>query len=121
MDFGGTTVTGIHVSVVEGLRRHYGLLAAPVRVLEPYQMLGEITDDLREAMGIDTVGALPRGTMFGFTTEGVWREWRCPWGQVVLVPPGFQTHTAPNGDVYIFPAGDRAVPHLSPPPACAGG
>jgi hypothetical protein len=61
-------------------------------------------------MGIDTVGALPRGTMFGFTTEGPWREWRCPWDQVVLVPPGFQTRTGPNGDVDIFPAGDTGAP-----------
>ncbi len=117
LDFGATTVTGIHVSVVEALRRHYGLAAGPVRVLEPYQMLGEITDDLRAALGIDTVGALPRGTMFGFSTEGVWREWRCPWGQVVLVPPGFQTRTEPNGDVYLFPAGDTSVPPSAHLPA----
>ena len=117
VDFGATTVSGIHVSVVEALRRHYGLPAGPVRVLEFYQMLGEITDDLREAMGIDTVGALPRGTMFGFTTEGAWREWRCPWGQVVLVPPGFQTRTEPNGDVYVFPAGDTSVPPSGHMPA----
>lgn len=110
VDFGGTSVSGIHVSVVEALRRHYGLRAEPVHVLEPYQMLGEITDDLREAMGVDTVGALPRGTMFGYITEGPWREWRSPWGQVLLVPEGFQTRTGPNGDVEIFPAGDRDVP-----------
>jgi hypothetical protein len=110
VDFGGTSVSGLHVSVVEALRRHYGLPAGPVRVLEFYQMLGEITDDLRDAMGIDTVGVLPRGTMFGFPAEGPWREWRCPWGQVVLVPPGFQTRTEPNGDSYIFPAGDTSVP-----------
>ena len=117
VDFGGTSVTGLHVSVVEALRRHYGLPAGPVRVFEFFQMLGEITDDLREAMGVDTVGALPRGTMFGFPAEGPWREWRCPWGQVVLVPPGFQTRTEANGDVFIFPAGDRSVPPSGHMPA----
>jgi len=117
VDFGGTSVSGIHVSVVEALRRHYGLPAGPVRVVEFYQMLGEVTDDLRAAMGIDTVGVLPRGTMFGFSTEGTWREWRCPWGQVVLVPPGFQTRTEPNGDISIFPAGDTRVPPSGHMPA----
>ena len=47
VDFGSTAVSGIHVSVVEALRRHYGLSAGPIRVTEPYQMLGEVTDDLR--------------------------------------------------------------------------
>jgi hypothetical protein len=117
VDFGGTTVSGIHISVVEALRRHYGLPAGPVRVYEPYQMLGEITDDLRDAMGIDIVGVLPRGTMFGYPAEGPWREWRCPWGQVVLVPPGFQTRTEANGDVYIYPAGDTSVPPSGHMPA----
>jgi hypothetical protein len=117
VDFGGTSVTGLHVSVVENLRRHFGLPAGPVRVLEPYQMLGEIADDLREAVGIDTVGVLPRGTMFGFSTAGTRREWRCPWGQVVLVPPDFQTRTEPNGDVCIFPAGDTNVPPSGHMPA----
>ncbi len=117
VDFGSTSVTGLHVSVVEALRRHYGLPAGPVRVFEFYQMLGEVTDDLREAMGIDTVGVLPRGTAFGFTTEGAWREWRCPWGQVVLVPAGFQTRTDPNGDIRIFPGGDLTVPPSGHMPA----
>ena len=117
VDFGGTSVSGMHVSVVEALRRHFGLPAGPVRVIEPYQMLGEIADDLREVMGIDTVGVLPRGTMFGISTAGPGREWRCPWGQVVLVPPDFRTRTEPNGDVYIFPAGDTSVPPSGHMPA----
>lgn len=45
MDFGGTAVTGIHVSVVAALRDHYGLEKRPVKVIEPYQMLGEVEDD----------------------------------------------------------------------------
>ena len=42
MDFGGTAVTGIHVSVVAALRDHYDLEKRPVKVIEPYQMLGEV-------------------------------------------------------------------------------
>lgn len=117
IDFGSTTVTGIHVSVVAALRDHFGLRTEPVKVTEPYQMLGEIAGDLREAMGIDSMSAPPRPTIFGFPLEGPWREWRTPWGQAVLVPAGFQTRTDPNGDVFIFPAGDRAAPASGHMPA----
>ena len=60
IDFGGTPVTGIHVSVVAGLRDHYGLEPRLVKVHEPYQMLGIVDDDLKEAMGIDVEGVVGR-------------------------------------------------------------
>ncbi len=44
VDFGSTGVTGIHVLIVEKLREYYGLEKKPVKVIEPYQMLGEIDD-----------------------------------------------------------------------------
>ncbi len=108
VDFGGTAVTGIHVRMVELLRRHYGLAQGPVKVTEPYQMLGEVAADLREAMGIDVVGLTPRTTMFGFENRG-WREFRTFWGQLVLVPEGFVTSLDGNGDLLIYPEGDRAA------------
>jgi hypothetical protein len=40
VDFGATTVTGIHVFIVEKLREHFGLERRPVKVVGPYQMLG---------------------------------------------------------------------------------
>ncbi len=49
IDFGSTSVTGIHVSCVAALRDYYGLEKRPVKIREPYQMLGLIEDDLREA------------------------------------------------------------------------
>ena len=42
IDFGGTTVTGMHVSCVTALREHYGLDRHPVKVIEIGQMLGGI-------------------------------------------------------------------------------
>ena len=42
MDFGGSAVTGMHVSCVAKLRDHYGLEKRLVKVCEPYQMLGLI-------------------------------------------------------------------------------
>ena len=51
VDFGSTAVTGIHVLVVEKLREYYGLEKKPVKVIEPYQMLGEIEPDLLKCNG----------------------------------------------------------------------
>ena len=107
VDFGSTAVTGIHVSCVAALREHYGLERRPVKVHEPYQMLGLLDDDLQQAMGIDVEGVFPRNTMFGFPIE----DWK-PWifrGMEVLVPAGFQTRVEPNGDTLIYPEGDTSV------------
>ena len=109
MDFGGTAVTGIHVSVIAALRRHFGIDGGPVKVTEPYQMLGEVDNQLRDAMGIDTVGVTPRNTMFGFPNEQ-WKEFRLPWGQVVLVPAKFVTTLDSEGDLLIYPEGDVSAP-----------
>ena len=108
VDFGSTAITGIHVSCVAALREHYGLPRHPVKVCEPYQMLGEVEDDLARCLGSDCVAANGRNTMFGFPNEG-WHEWRAPWGQTVLVPEGFRPREDASGDLYLFPEGDTSV------------
>ncbi len=109
VDFGSTGLTGLHVSCIAELRAHFGLPAHPIKVWEPFQMLGEVEDDLADAMGSDCVGVMGRGTMFGFNNEG-WQEWRTPWGQEVLVPGEFRTTRNEKGDVFIYPKGNTAVP-----------
>jgi hypothetical protein len=75
LDLGGTMVTGMHVSTVYKLRQAFGLddPGTPVKVIEPYQMLGEIKPDLITALGTDVVGVMGKGTPFGFKLEG-WRN-----------------------------------------------
>jgi hypothetical protein len=109
VDFGSTPVTGIHVSSVTALRDHFGLDRHPVKVTEPYQMLGEIEDDLAAVLGLDAVGVSPRKTMFGFPNEG-WKPWRMYDGLEVLVPRGFNVTIDDNGDTLIYPEGDLSVP-----------
>jgi hypothetical protein len=116
IDFGSTAVTGIHVSVVAGLREHYGLDRHPVRVVEPYQMLGKIEPDLAVVMGIDTVGVLPRGTLLGFANTD-WKPWRTPWGQEVLMGGGFTCTTGADGSIYSHPDKDATVPPSAHLPA----
>ncbi len=108
IDFGGTGVTGMHISCVGQLRNYFGLPKQPVKLIEPYQMLGEIDDELREIVGIDTIPLNSEKTLFGFKNEN-WREFKTPWGQEVLVPENFKVKKEPNGDLLIFPEGDTTV------------
>lgn len=105
IDFGASPVTGIHVLVIEKLRRYYGLPEIPVKVIEPYQMLGELDSELSEILGIDVMGLSPRENMFGFANKD-WKEFRTPWGQVLLVPGKFVTSEENKGDILIYPKGD---------------
>lgn len=107
LDFGSTSVTGIHASCVAALREYYGLPKTPVKIRDPYQMLGLVEDDLRASMGLDVCGVYPRKTMFGFPAED-WKEWDLR-GQKVLVPGRFRTTTEPNGDILIYPEGDETA------------
>jgi hypothetical protein len=97
------------VSCVAALRDHYALERRLVKVHEPYQMLGWIDDDLKDAMGIDIEGVVPRNTMFGFPNEN-WKPWRTPDGLDVLVSEHFKTTVTAQGDVLIYPGGDTKAP-----------
>jgi hypothetical protein len=111
LDLGGSAVTGMHVSTVYGLRQALGLDApeTPVKVIEPYQMLGEIKPDLVTALGVDVLPLTSPKTMFGFRLEG-WKPWTFFDGTPVLVPEGFNTDPEPNGDILMYPEGDQFVP-----------
>jgi hypothetical protein len=109
VDFGSNAVTGIHVLVIEKLREHFGLDKHPVKVMEPYQMLGEVEPDLLEAMSVDIIGLWGKNNMFGIPQEN-FKPFRTFWGQEILVPEKFNTEIDANGDLVIFPEGDTTVP-----------
>lgn len=110
VDFGSTAVTGMHVAAVNRLRQALtGDCDWRVKVIEPYQMLGEIDAELSELLGIDTVGLLTRNTLFGFENKG-WKPFTLFDGTPVLVPESFSTTKDANGDLLIYPEGDLAAP-----------
>ena len=109
VEFGATPTSGMHVTCVADLREHFGLEQRPVKVHEPYQMLGWIDEDLQDVLGIDVDPVCPHKTIFGFVNEN-WRERRLPWGQVVLVSEHFVTTDDDNGDLLLYPEGDTSAP-----------
>jgi hypothetical protein len=109
VDFGGGFQTGIHVSIVYKLRQALGLdrPGTPVKVVEIYQMLGEVAPDLQATLGVDTVSLHGTGTMFGFP-QTEFKEWQLADGTPVLVPNDFNTQ---------WHANDRSVPPSGRMPA----
>ena len=109
VDFGSTAVTGIHVLIVEKLREYYGLEKKPVKVIEPYQMLGEIDSELIKEMDIDVIGLLSAKNMFGVPNEG-WKVHKTLLGHKVLFPGNFNYTYNSNGDILMYPEGDTSQP-----------
>ena len=111
LDLGASPVSGMHVSSVYHLRQSLGLDApgTPVKVVEPYQMLGDIDPQLQNALGVDVVGLPGRRTMFGFESKD-WKPWTLTDGTPVLVPGLFTTQPEANGDILMYPEGDRSAP-----------
>lgn len=109
VDLGGTTVTGIHVCCVAGLRRHFGIDDGPVKVIDPGQMLGEVKEDLKQILGIDTEPVMKSTTRYGFPLKD-WKPWCMYDGLEVLVPGGFEITVDENGDTLLHPQSDRSAP-----------
>lgn len=109
VDFGGTLVSGMHVTCVAQLRDYYGLDKKPVKIHEPFQMLGLIEEDLSDKIGVDVAAVNPRNTLFGFANDN-WKPWRLDNGLEVLVPEKFNTTVDQCGNTYIYPEGDSSIP-----------
>lgn len=111
VDFGATPVTGVHVLSVQKLRKIFGLKDIQIKIIEPFQMLGEIDDELSACLNRDFVGLGGNKDMFGITNANCnWKPFETPWGQKVLVPEAFNTTHDNNGNVLIYPEGDVAIP-----------
>jgi hypothetical protein len=109
VDFGAGFQTGIGAGAVRRLREALlGQSSHRVKVIEPYQMLGEIDEELRRVLGLDVVGVHGSGTMFGFKSEG-WKPFTLFDGTPVLVPGQFNVTPAEDGGWLISPEGDTSA------------
>ncbi len=116
VDFGSSSVTGMHASCVAALRDFHGLERRLVKIWEPTQMLGWIDEDLKQVLAIDTEAVFPRKANFGLVLDS-WKPWRMPDGLEVLVPGNFHVTVDANGDTLIHPHGDRDAPPSGRMPA----
>ena len=105
LDLGSTPTTGIAASSLSKLRKALGLADRPVKVHEPYQILGLVEEDVLDALEVDIVGIQMRDTFFGYPNDR-WKPWRTADGTDVLVGEGFTTIVDEYGDTFLYPAGD---------------
>lgn len=111
VDIGAGGQTGMGCCAVHRLREAVlGRTGHKVKVTEPYQMLGEIDEQLRQALKLDVVGVHPPCDMFGIR-QGKWKLFTMPVdGTEVLVPGDFNYTKDGNGDLLMYPEGDTSVP-----------
>ena len=109
VDFGSTAVTSIHCRIVEALRNYYGLAPRPVKIVDAFQMLGEIDAELAEKIGVDCIGIGGPKDIFDLDTTRM-HEQTTPWGQRVLVPEAMDLTPDMRGDVYVYAGGDQNYP-----------
>ena len=108
VDLGSTAVTGIAAGALTRLRKALGIHAGPVKVHEPFQILGFPENDILEALQVDVIGLWGPGTIFGYRNEG-WKPWKLFDGTDVLVGRDFNLSEDSEGNLYIHPGGDRSA------------
>jgi hypothetical protein len=96
-------------SALYRLREALGLEERRVRVHEPYQVLGQVDNDVLDALGVDIIGLSEDNTMFGFPAAD-WKPFTLNDGTPVLVPGLFNTTPAADGNLYQYPRGNRNAP-----------
>ncbi len=116
IDLGSNGQTGMNVSTLYRLRKALGLDDHRLRVVEPYQMLGEIEDDLMRLVHSDVIGLWNTGNMFGFSNQGK-KPWQMGDGTPVWMPEQFEYTVDGDGYTWVYPQGDRkAKPSACMPP-----
>ncbi len=109
LDLGSTLVTGIQASIYAKLKNALGISKGLVKVYDPFQMLAEVEDEVKQLLGIDTYGIQLPVTLFGYRNEN-WKRFKMFDGTEVLISGNFEYDVLENGDIVQYPKGDRSAP-----------
>jgi len=113
IDFGGTVDTTIQAVAYKELRQHLGLAPGTPRVIDVYQQVAAIEEDVRVALGSDVIPVLyePREWRQGFLADGSRAQFparflpqlQADWSQVMLDARRNVTARMPKGGHYFDP------------------
>lgn len=111
IDFGAGGQTGIMASMLYKIKKHLGLLeeGERIKIIEPYQMLGEVDRRMQDFFDFDVIGVHPLKNMFGFKNEN-YKPWTLFDGTPVWVPEKFTTEPNEQGGIYMYAEGDESYP-----------
>jgi len=109
VDFGAGGQTGIGAGSVRRLRK----VLIPgaddrVRIIEPFQMLGEVDPQLQDALHLDVIGIPTPSDMLGLSGPCDQSFTMCD-GTVAKMPSDFRSRIDPDGNTYAYPQGDESV------------
>ena len=109
VDLASTLVTGIQASMYAKLKKALGITEGAIKVYDPFQMLAEVEEPVKKALGVDTYGIQLPTTLFGYKNEN-WKPFTLFDGTEVLISGHFEYDVLANGDIVQYPKGDRSAP-----------
>ncbi len=109
VDLASTLVTGIQASMYAKFKKALGITEGDIKVYDPFQMLAEVEEPVKKALGVDTYGIQLPTTLFGYKNES-WKPFTLPDGTEVLISGNFESDVLENGDIVQYPKGDRSAP-----------
>jgi uroporphyrinogen decarboxylase len=101
IDFGGTVDSTIMATSYQALRRHLGLEVSVTRVADIYQHTALVEEDVRRALGIDTMLVSDEPT--------AWRQGLLPDGSPAEFPSQFLPHRQKDGAWVTFDGAGNVV------------
>lgn len=110
LDLGSNGQTGMSASTLYRLRKAYGLDEHPIRISEPFQLLGEVEEDLLKKVGADVVPLWNRGNLLGLSNHYT-KPWKMTDQTPVWMPDNFEYDLDEKGDTFVYPCGDRTAPY----------
>lgn len=110
IDLGSCGQTGMSVSTLYRLRKALGLDEHRIKVVEPFQMLGEVEEDLLKAVHSDVVGLWNVGNMMGYQNKN-WKPFDMDDGTPTWMGGGFEYDVNERGDKMVYACGDRNAPY----------
>lgn len=109
VDLASTLVTGIQASMYAKLKKALGITEGDIKVYDPFQMLAEVEEPVKKALGVDTFGIQLPDTLFGYKNEN-WKPFTLFDGTEVLISGHFEHDVLENGAIVQYPKGDRSAP-----------
>jgi hypothetical protein len=115
IDLGATAQTGIGAGALFRLRKLLALVDGPIVIQETGQMLGEVDEAVRQALGVDVVGLWNPINFLGVWNRD-WKPWKMPDGTPVLIAGNVLFTVDERGNILAYPKGDvSARPSMSMP------
>jgi uroporphyrinogen decarboxylase len=105
VDLGATLVTGIHAYSYSQLKEHLGLSKGLVEIIDTYQFLARVEDEVLERFGIDVLPLFGAYDPLGVKCGVGLKEWIMPNGISCIVSKDFNPDAQPDGSYLLQKGG----------------